>query len=166
VNSSNSSLIRTAQEIWRQDLRMLLDEGGKAMGYRDPFFRRVALPMWLARREYPSAALDTLWRTIGAWLSCIGSKERWMLSKSSAAHNRRLFLLKQVPFFGAVLAKDLEHMDKVEHRVGDLAALVSGGTVRRLRRAGKMPRYSKTWRGAFRVWRERYMDPRTNEVGP
>lgn len=55
-------LIRTEQKIWLQDLRMLLDEGGKAMGYRDPFFRRVAVPMWLARREYQagnlSAALD------------------------------------------------------------------------------------------------------------
>lgn len=42
-------LIRVSQEIWRQDLHMLLDEGDRCMGYREPFFRRVALPMWQAR---------------------------------------------------------------------------------------------------------------------
>lgn len=51
-------LIRTAQEIWMQDLRMLLDEGGAAMGYRDPFFRCVAVPMWQTRREYLAGNLS------------------------------------------------------------------------------------------------------------
>lgn len=87
-----------------------------------------------------------------------------MLSKSSAAHNRRLFLLKQVPFFGAVLAKDLKHMDKVEHRAPDLAALTSEGLIRTERADKRMPRYSKTWRGVCLERIKRYVGPRTTEA--
>jgi len=35
-------------ERWEQELATFLDVGAKAMGYQEPFFRRVALPMVLA----------------------------------------------------------------------------------------------------------------------
>lgn len=38
-------LINTSREQWDQDLGMFLDQGTKAMGYQDIFFRGVALPM-------------------------------------------------------------------------------------------------------------------------
>ena len=37
----------TSQQTWDQDLKMFLDEGPRP-GLREPFFRRVAAPIWLA----------------------------------------------------------------------------------------------------------------------
>lgn len=37
--------------VWKQDLSVFLDVG-PVVGLRDPFFRRVATPMWLAHRSY------------------------------------------------------------------------------------------------------------------
>lgn len=38
---------------WDEDLRMFLEQGdGASMGYRDPFFRRVAVPMLVAYRHF------------------------------------------------------------------------------------------------------------------
>lgn len=87
-----------------------------------------------------------------------------MLSKSSEAHNRRLYLLRQLPLFGAVLAKDLSHMGKVEHRAADLAGLAAAGLIRVERVGGGMPRYRCTWRGMFRGVQESYTDPRAENV--
>lgn len=89
-----------------------------------------------------------------------------MLSKSSEAHNRRLYLLKQITLFGAVLAKDLSHMGKVEHRAADLAGLAAAGLIKAERNGGAMPRYRRTWRGLFRGMRERYVEPRTADPTP
>lgn len=44
-------LMSTDPETWLGDLEMFLDEG-PVMGFRDPFFRRVAVPMAEAHRVY------------------------------------------------------------------------------------------------------------------
>lgn len=45
-------LVSTNIETWQSDLHMFLSEGGRAMGYRDHFFRRVAVPMDNAYAEF------------------------------------------------------------------------------------------------------------------
>ena len=45
-------MVSTDPVTWMQDLLMFLEEEGKAMGYRDPFFRRVALPMMRAHNAF------------------------------------------------------------------------------------------------------------------
>jgi hypothetical protein len=56
-------MINTPINVWLGDLTMFLDEGIHAMGYRDPFFRHVALPMMQAHRFFKekdsSRALDS-----------------------------------------------------------------------------------------------------------
>jgi thymidylate synthase len=42
----------TSPPNWDDDLNMFLDEGPAALGYHDPFFRRVAVPMVLAHDAY------------------------------------------------------------------------------------------------------------------
>jgi hypothetical protein len=44
-------LMTESREIWDQDLLMFI-ERGPIVGMRDPFFRRVATPMWHAWREW------------------------------------------------------------------------------------------------------------------
>lgn len=44
-------LVSTPLEQWRQDLLMFIDEG-VVIGLRDPFFRRVATPMFMAHRAF------------------------------------------------------------------------------------------------------------------
>lgn len=51
-------LIRVGVGEWYQDLHMLLTEGSKAMGYRDPFFRKLGIPMYLARSAMKVGAFD------------------------------------------------------------------------------------------------------------
>ena len=38
--------------VWLQDLRMFMSEGYSALGYRDSFFRRVAIPMLRTHRAF------------------------------------------------------------------------------------------------------------------
>jgi thymidylate synthase len=45
-------MVNSPIEQWNQDLMMFLDEGNKAMGYRDVFFRRVALPILRTHRAF------------------------------------------------------------------------------------------------------------------
>jgi thymidylate synthase len=40
---------------WHQDLKMFMDEGTRAIGYRDPFFRKVAIPMLRAWEIFKGA---------------------------------------------------------------------------------------------------------------
>lgn len=47
-------LMRVPKDTWDQDLHMFLDEGNNALGYRDPFFRNVALPMLDAHETFKS----------------------------------------------------------------------------------------------------------------
>lgn len=42
------SLVNTDIDTWQQDLVMFLEEGERATGYQDSFFRRVAVPMLMA----------------------------------------------------------------------------------------------------------------------
>lgn len=55
-------LIRGGTAAWRVDLEMFVTEGEDAIGYSEPFFRRVALPILRARNslraEKPEEALD------------------------------------------------------------------------------------------------------------
>jgi thymidylate synthase len=44
-------LVSTNIKQWREDLSVFLDVG-PTPGLRDPFFRRVAIPMWLAHQAY------------------------------------------------------------------------------------------------------------------
>lgn len=44
-------LVSTSIQHWREDLSVFLDVG-PTPGLRDPFFRRVAIPMWLAHEAY------------------------------------------------------------------------------------------------------------------
>ena len=45
-----TKLITGPPDVWLQDLGMFMTEGDQAMGYRDPFFRRVAIPLLQAIR--------------------------------------------------------------------------------------------------------------------
>jgi thymidylate synthase len=45
-------LVSTPIESWDRDLHAFLDTGTAALGYRDPFFRRVALPMLKAYEAF------------------------------------------------------------------------------------------------------------------
>jgi len=45
-------LVNTGIATWEKDLMMFLEEGENAIGYSDPFFRRVAVPMLRAYRAY------------------------------------------------------------------------------------------------------------------
>lgn len=47
-------LVSTDIKTWREDLSVFFDIG-PAPGLRDPFFRRVAIPMWLAHEAYKSS---------------------------------------------------------------------------------------------------------------
>jgi len=49
-------MINTDIDTWQDDLRMFLDEEGRAMGYKDRFFRRVALPMMAVHNTYKDMA--------------------------------------------------------------------------------------------------------------
>ena len=42
-------LVNSSVEHWEQDLYMFMDHG-PIVGLRDPFFRRVAVPMWVAHQ--------------------------------------------------------------------------------------------------------------------
>jgi thymidylate synthase len=44
-------IVSTPIKQWREDLSVFLD-CGPVVGLRDPFFRRVAIPMWLAHQSY------------------------------------------------------------------------------------------------------------------
>jgi len=55
-NLEPSPLINTDYNTWLSDLQMFLDEGTAAMGYRDRFFRRVALPMLMVHDAYKNLA--------------------------------------------------------------------------------------------------------------
>lgn len=44
-------LVSTPLPQWREDLGLFLEEG-PVVGLRDPFFRRVATPMWVAHQAY------------------------------------------------------------------------------------------------------------------
>lgn len=45
-------LVSTDRATWKRDANMLLTEGSRAMGYTDPFFRKVALPLLQAWEVY------------------------------------------------------------------------------------------------------------------
>lgn len=45
-------MVHTEPHIWFEDLEMFLSEESRAIGYRDPFFRRVALPMMRAHDAF------------------------------------------------------------------------------------------------------------------
>jgi hypothetical protein len=45
-------LVGNDPALWHQDLKMFMDEGANAMGYRDPFFRKVAVPMLQAWNRF------------------------------------------------------------------------------------------------------------------
>ncbi len=44
-------MVSTPWEQWMQDLEMLMSEG-PIVGLRDPFFRRVVTPIWMAHRNF------------------------------------------------------------------------------------------------------------------
>jgi thymidylate synthase len=46
-------------KVWQQDLAMFMSEGDGAIGYRDPFFRKVAMPLLKAHRAYKSGNAPT-----------------------------------------------------------------------------------------------------------
>lgn len=48
-------MVNGSADRWLSELTMFLDQEHKAMGYRDRFFRRVALPMMLTHNIYKSA---------------------------------------------------------------------------------------------------------------
>ena len=50
------SIVNTDPATWFQDLAMFMSEGARATGYRDIFFRRVAVPMLLAHDYYKDTA--------------------------------------------------------------------------------------------------------------
>lgn len=47
---------QTDRPTWRREAEMLLTEGTRAMGYQEPFFRRVALPLLRAWETYKVGA--------------------------------------------------------------------------------------------------------------
>ena len=47
-------LMSTPVERWREDLSVFMDVG-PTPGLRDPFFRRVAIPMWVAHEAYKAS---------------------------------------------------------------------------------------------------------------
>lgn len=65
-------LCSTPPEDWYQELVMFLDMEGEAIGYRDPFFRFVALPMMAAHTTY--STLGTPERYEQALALCKGIK--------------------------------------------------------------------------------------------
>jgi len=50
-------LVSTPIDEWRQDLKMFLDVG-PVVGLRDPFFRKVAVPMWVAHKAFKQPQHD------------------------------------------------------------------------------------------------------------
>lgn len=48
-------LMSTPPAVWQNDLDMFLCEGTRVGGYKDPFFRRVALPALVAWEEFKSS---------------------------------------------------------------------------------------------------------------
>ncbi len=52
-------IINTDWETWDSDLEMFLDEGDNAMGYKDVFFRKVALPMYKSWCAYKNKDLPS-----------------------------------------------------------------------------------------------------------
>jgi hypothetical protein len=48
---------QTTLTEWEQDLNLLLTDG-PIVGFRDPFFRRVAVPMWMAHRAYKEGKVE------------------------------------------------------------------------------------------------------------
>lgn len=55
---ANYKMINTDVETWLKDLRMFLDVGETAIGYRDRFFRKVALPMLRVHRMWKEGRVD------------------------------------------------------------------------------------------------------------
>jgi len=49
-------LMSKGVEVWTEDLFMFLEEGEQATGYRDPFFRKVAMPMARAWSAFKSSS--------------------------------------------------------------------------------------------------------------
>lgn len=44
-------IMQTPKDVWERDLSMFISEG-LAVGFNDPFFRRVASPLWAAHQVY------------------------------------------------------------------------------------------------------------------
>jgi thymidylate synthase len=76
-------LMTTDQEHWDQDLQMFLEEP-QAIGFRDRFFRRAALPMRAAHEAYKAKAYD-------AALDILDQCEAldWRLASQEWLHRRR-----------------------------------------------------------------------------
>mgnify|MGYP003663928461 FL=1 len=45
-------IVNTDIDVWHSELSMFMDEGANAMGYTDPFFKKVAVPMLLAWQNW------------------------------------------------------------------------------------------------------------------
>ena len=56
-------LISTNMGIWRRDLAMFMDEG-PVMGFQDPFFKKVVVPMMGAHRQYKLGLFDKAYELI------------------------------------------------------------------------------------------------------
>ena len=62
-------MMHSPKEQWDGELEMFMDEGTSAMGYRDPFFKKVVLPMaqtWDAWKEKDMASAMKFAKDIGA----------------------------------------------------------------------------------------------------
>lgn len=89
-------LVGADVEAWDRDLDMFLDEGTEAMGYKDPFFRRVALPMLQAWHLFKSdpgpevarAAFDHVRHNCHASDWALAAKE-WLIRKEEARIAKR-----------------------------------------------------------------------------
>lgn len=58
---------------WRRDAEMFLTEGTRAMGYQEPFFRRVALPLLRAWETYKTDTKSRFVSAIAAANECVAT---------------------------------------------------------------------------------------------
>lgn len=72
-------LVSIDPEQWLAELRMFVDEGDRAMGYTDPFFRRVALPLLRAQRFIEDRTTKNRLDAAGREIARCGARD-WQLA--------------------------------------------------------------------------------------
>lgn len=86
-------LISTEIARWREDLALFMDVG-PTPGLRDPFFRRVAIPMWVAHEAYKETTNpDRFANAREALANCRATDwrraaEEWLSRREAAAQER------------------------------------------------------------------------------
>lgn len=86
-------LMSTPKEIWDQDLDVFMKDG-PIIGFRDPFFRRVATPIYLAHRAYKDGQGEERYEQALEILEQCGAKdwklacEEWIQRRYAKFRNR------------------------------------------------------------------------------